>query len=135
MEKTCPECGKLKSIDDFHKNKNKKDGHQSSCKECKGNRSKVRYINEKSKLRAQIVARKQFIREYVNRVKQRAKCAICGIKGSWLLQFHHTTSNKEINIGNVMQHSFSIKKLKEEMRKCIIVCANCHSTIHHNAKL
>jgi hypothetical protein len=34
MTKTCPKCKLSKSLDDFHKNKSNKDGHQTYCKAC-----------------------------------------------------------------------------------------------------
>ena len=34
ITKTCPHCGKRKSIDEFYKNASKKDGHQPYCKDC-----------------------------------------------------------------------------------------------------
>ena len=34
MHKKCRICGKIKSIDDFHKKKNTSDGHRNECKEC-----------------------------------------------------------------------------------------------------
>ena len=33
-EKKCMKCGEVKSLEDFHKNKNNKDGHHYWCKNC-----------------------------------------------------------------------------------------------------
>uniref|UniRef100_A0A6H1ZMX8 Putative HNH endonuclease n=1 Tax=viral metagenome TaxID=1070528 RepID=A0A6H1ZMX8_9ZZZZ len=56
-------------------------------------------------------------------------CSICGYnKYSGALDFHHT-GDKEFNIGAEVG-SKSLKLTKEEMDKCIILCANCHREIH-----
>ena len=34
-EKRCCICGLVKTVDEFHKNKSKKDGIQDLCKECR----------------------------------------------------------------------------------------------------
>lgn len=32
--KRCYKCGQIKPLDEFHKNRAQKDGHQSACKSC-----------------------------------------------------------------------------------------------------
>jgi DNA-binding CsgD family transcriptional regulator len=57
------------------------------------------------------------------------KCEICGYSKSLrALQFHHLDpKEKDFSISG---SSFSFEKLKKEVDKCILVCANCHSEIH-----
>lgn len=45
--KTCSKCSASKSLDLFHKDKSKKDGHASYCKVCSANRSKAHYASNK----------------------------------------------------------------------------------------
>lgn len=47
--KICPICKIEKNIEDFHKNKNSKDGYKSTCKLCRKNETKINY--EKNKKR------------------------------------------------------------------------------------
>jgi 5-methylcytosine-specific restriction endonuclease McrA len=58
-------------------------------------------------------------------------CIICGYKkyiGS--LHFHHINpSDKKSNLSR-MNLALNIDKLREEAKKCILVCSNCHSEIH-----
>ena len=57
------------------------------------------------------------------------KCERCGYdKCIDALEFHHLDpTEKEITIsGNIK----SLKKLKKEVDKCILVCSNCHKEIH-----
>jgi hypothetical protein len=42
-EKTCPCCKKSKLVDDFHKNKSRKDGVAAYCKSCKSEKRKTEY--------------------------------------------------------------------------------------------
>lgn len=61
-------------------------------------------------------------------------CSICGYAnciGS--LQFHHLDpSEKDFNISHD-GHTKSWDKIKTELDKCILVCANCHGELHYCA--
>ncbi len=48
--KRCHDCGKTKSIDNFHKNKHHKDGLASACKPCAKKYCKGYYKKNKNKL-------------------------------------------------------------------------------------
>jgi hypothetical protein len=56
-------------------------------------------------------------------------CERCGYnKSTRALQFHHLDPNeKDFTIS---RKSYSIERLKKEVDKCILVCANCHLEIH-----
>ncbi len=57
-------------------------------------------------------------------------CIICAKKTD--LIFHHKNpKDKEFSVG---RHSVSVKRLLVEIKKCIIVCRGCHSSIHRFAE-
>jgi hypothetical protein len=59
------------------------------------------------------------------------KCSRCGYnKFIGALEFHHKDpSTKEMTLSSHRLHSF--KKCEEELKKCILLCANCHREIHN----
>lgn len=59
------------------------------------------------------------------------KCQACGYKKTpWALQFHHKDPNgKDFGISQ-RGHSRAWEKVKLELEKCVLVCANCHHEIH-----
>lgn len=59
------------------------------------------------------------------------KCCICGYdRYMGALEFHHLDPNqKDFGIGS-KGYTRSFNKVKEELDKCICVCANCHREIH-----
>lgn len=59
------------------------------------------------------------------------KCKLCGYdKYIGSLAFHHLDpSTKNYHIGS-RGLTRGIKRLREEVSKCILVCHNCHSEIH-----
>ena len=59
-------------------------------------------------------------------------CICCGYnKTVAALAFHHLNpSEKEFSISDVLASPISIKKIEEELKKCILVCQNCHCEIH-----
>ncbi len=61
------------------------------------------------------------------------KCSICSYdKFIGALHFHHLDpSKKEFALGEG-GIAFSLKRMKEEAKKCILVCANCHAEIENN---
>jgi len=60
-------------------------------------------------------------------------CSRCGYsKSIGALEFHHLDpSEKDFAIGG---KSWSYERLKEEVDKCILVCANCHVEIHEEIR-
>lgn len=111
--KTCGLCGIEKDLSDYRK---RNDGNPSSyCKECQSSYTSQR--RRDIKLRAI---------EYKG-----GKCEVCGYnKYVGALHFHHLDPNeKDFNIA-YRGHSRSWKSVKEELDKCIMVCANCHAEIH-----
>lgn len=57
------------------------------------------------------------------------KCQICGYnKCNSALEFHHLNPDKkDITLSRSI---YSWEKTKDELKKCICVCANCHREIH-----
>lgn len=58
-------------------------------------------------------------------------CQVCGYnRCRSALEFHHLDPNKkDFGIG-ASGHTRSWEKIKIELNKCIMVCANCHREIH-----
>lgn len=58
------------------------------------------------------------------------KCVVCDYdKCQQVLQFHHIDPNeKEFTIAS--SGTLDFDKLKSEVDKCVLVCANCHGEIH-----
>lgn len=113
IRKICPKCKIEKNTEDFYK---RRDNSNCSvyCKECT------------------TIA----TRERQRRVKQKAvdylggKCSICDYdKYIGALDFHHINPDeKDFSIAELKLSSF--EKIKSELDKCILVCANCHREIH-----
>lgn len=122
MEKKCKRCGETKDVSEFYSfykkskaDKNKKwKYYDSICKKCKG-----LYTAERSK------EIKQKAIEYLG-----GKCADCGIVDDpCIYDFHHVDpSKKELAFGTRGGKTF--EKLKKELDKCVLLCANCHRKRH-----
>ncbi len=66
----------------------------------------------------------------IDRVKMFKGCSHCGYKKNpAALQFHHVDPKTKLyNVSNMRRSSYvQWGRIKDEMRKCIVICANCHS--------
>jgi hypothetical protein len=63
-------------------------------------------------------------------------CEICGYDRCIdALEFHHSNfSGKEFSI-SAKGYTRSWAKIKEELDKCSLLCANCHREVHAEAQL
>lgn len=60
-----------------------------------------------------------------------SKCSNCGYNANYsALHFHHT-KDKSFSLDSRGISNTSMKRLREELSKCILLCANCHAE-HHN---
>lgn len=71
-------------------------------------------------------------KEFIIRFKKRCKCVKCHLKKWYLIEFHHLDPSKKYkSVTNLQFNAYSIKTIKEEIRKCIPVCRNCHMEYHY----
>lgn len=132
--KKCTRCQTPKLESEFAiRDKNTGRLH-SYCKSCKKEIDKSAYHenrwSRKTKLRAWAIERITKARIFVKRVKRFARCKKCGDKRWYVLDFHHVRG-KNYNIGELASRGCTLKKLKEELKKCDILCANCHREEHY----
>ena len=89
----------------------------------------------KEKRLAKAYERKGAIRDYIQKMKSQLRCVDCGQRHPATLHFHHRNSeNKAFNIGEAVEKGFSLDRIKKEIEKCIVLCANCHFKRHYNMR-
>lgn len=133
--KICYKCKETKPIDCFSKkNKNQ---IQSLCKECNKEYQRNWYKINKDNHIINANKRKKKAREdlkkFIDDLKSTSSCSKCGFSHPATLQFHHVR-DKIMEISNMIFKPYSKKKVIEEIKKCIILCANCHAIHHYNEK-
>jgi hypothetical protein len=65
--------------------------------------------------------------------KATLKCSKCDENHPAALDFHHVVSDPtNIPISTLIKNHAHLK-LKEELKKCVVLCANCHRKHHHDA--
>jgi len=94
---------------------------------------KEKYI---AKAKASNIKYKKRNREFVNEYKMKYGCSKCNYRGHpSALDFHHVDgSDKENNIAIMINESYSLERIKKEIKKCIILCANCHRIEHYSGE-
>lgn len=61
--------------------------------------------------------------------KMKYKCSRCEENHISCLEFHHLDPNeKEYTVASMIKCSF--EKIQKEMKKCIVLCSNCHKKLH-----
>jgi hypothetical protein len=92
------------------------------------------YAKNKKSEKAHILRRKKEIRTWFEKYKSKLKCSKCYEDHIATLDFHHNMGKKEMNITKLVYEGYSIKRIKKEIEKCIILCANCHRKEHYKKK-
>ena len=89
-----------------------------------------KYADRRQYLINAVSKRRKKIREMAIDYKG-GKCSICGYsRCKQSLEFHHLDNyGKDFGISE-KGYSRAWLKVKQEIDKCIIVCANCHREIH-----
>jgi acetylornithine/succinyldiaminopimelate/putrescine aminotransferase len=90
------------------------------------------YQRNKERVKAASNARKARLRDEWLHFKSTLSCSDCGASHPAIIDFHHDVQeDKEHNIHTLVANSAN-KKVLEEMKKCTILCANCHRIRHFN---
>lgn len=129
--KTCTICGKELSIENFSWKYKDKGIYQSRCKTCQSKTDSEYYKKSsfrRKSIRERAKADREKARKYIKDYKITHSCCICGEDRWYLLDFHHINNNKEKEISQIT--TWSISRIKKEILKCAIMCANCHRDFH-----
>ncbi len=66
-------------------------------------------------------------------LKLTMQCVECGESRPPCLDFHHLDpSEKDFNPGQASDEFVPKARILEELKKCIVLCANCHRMHHYN---
>ncbi len=129
--KQCTKCRKEKLTNEFNFKVKSLGLRHNQCKECtrffvKNHYNKNReYYLEKvqkrnSKSRLEVL---NYIEEYL----LKNPCIDCGESDSIVLEFDHKDrSSKFKAVSSLIRARYPLEKIKEEISKCEVRCANCH---------
>jgi hypothetical protein len=71
-------------------------------------------------------------RAFMERVKRFVGCVDCPERDPCCLEFHHCFGSKDFDVSQGCQKS--MVRIKNEIRKCVVLCANCHRKRHAKEK-
>ena len=125
--KSCTKCKKGLPIDMFNWSNKSKGRRESECKVC--GRKRHREYHKKNPEVGRIRARRnrhrnrQLVLDYM----LEHPCINCGEADPLVLEFdHRDPSEKSFCISNACSRKRSLNVIKEEIKKCDVLCANCH---------
>lgn len=128
----CHGCRSWRRTDHFEKYKTKNGIklRRKICKYCR-NLSRKNLPKRKKYYLIDKIGRQNFKEEIIQ--KYNSKCSVCEKElPSCVFEFHHLNpSEKEYNVSTLIQYYKNKERAYNEIKKCIMVCANCHKIIHN----
>lgn len=129
--KNCSKCQHTKPIAEFNKYSRSKDGYSYRCKSCERASNKKWCDANWSKKMEQQRARQQQLLDQLRNYKSSHGCCCCEECEAVCLELHHLDpSVKEIHPADMVTDGWAWSRMLEEIKKCVVVCSNCHKKIH-----
>jgi hypothetical protein len=128
--KVCSKCGPpAQPIENFASRSRKRGTRQAICRGCQSRYSKVHYETYRSKYihkaRVRNAIQSKINAEFLVEYLKDHPCVDCGESDIVVLEFDNQR-DKLLNISVLCRDGYSLEKLKQEIAKCEVVCANCH---------
>ena len=124
----CYRCGQVKGTDQFawrRKAKGQRDSHCRPCRSAYGKehyaKNRQRYIDQAGDVKRRVTLERTC---YLIEFFKSHPCVDCGEQDPVVLEFDHLR-DKQFAIGPALSKT-SWKNILAEMKKCEVVCANCH---------
>lgn len=130
----CSRCNKDKKPEEFSLRSSKTGRRQSRCKSCHSAWHAVYYAGLSRKQKKRWLERTKdsnnrraaAVRSFVWQYLLAHPCQ-CGESDPLVLEFDHVIGDKEFAISlAVARYKTSLRKIKQEIEKCVVRCANCH---------
>jgi predicted HNH restriction endonuclease len=92
-------------------------------------KKRERYEKNKDKIIAGQLEKYRQLRHILNDWRKSLSCEVCGENDEVCLDFHHCESDDKVsNVGSIVNQG--AKAVIRELKKCVVVCCNCHRKIH-----
>jgi hypothetical protein len=93
--------------------------------------SRLHYLANKEEYIQRNIKARIAAKEYVYNIKKTKRCELCGENRIECLDFHH--NDIKVESVCILQHSgCSIVTIDAEIKKCTVLCANCHIKFHYD---
>lgn len=140
LAKTCTKCSVDKPLENFYKNKNGLFGRLATCKDCTKQAVKDNLLDperaerkrERDRLLKNGYVKKN--RDWVNDYLKNNPCVDCGEDDWIVLEFDHVRGEKEMEVSLALYRGWSLEKIKKEIEKCEVRCANCHRRVTYQRR-
>jgi len=93
------------------------------------------YYKNREEEKQRTKQRTQMLKKWFKQYKRNFECEKCGETHPACLDFHHTGEKKSGVAELVSRKNTSKKRIKEEIEKCIVLCANCHRKEHSSIEI
>ena len=95
---------------------------------CNANACRDYRERNRGALRRRAAARRALARWFTNGVLASNPCAACGLDDIRCLEFHHLR-DKEHKISRLVSMGAPLSVLVRELKKCCVLCGNCHRRV------
>jgi hypothetical protein len=130
---TCSGCGAEKDEDDFQFRNVALAIRKRRCRDCCSSYGKDWYGRNAASHKVNVVANnKRYVQRNYRLVREaRLRCSRCGESDPACLDLHHRDPRtKDRTLARAVQLKWSPAKLRAEIEKCDVLCANCHRKLH-----
>lgn len=94
------------------------------------------YQKNKDKRKDQYNKWRRDMRTWLKELKKTLSCLNCGFSHPAALAFHHRDQRAKLeDVGNMIKRGFPKEKILEEIKKCDVLCHNCHAIHHHGSDI
>lgn len=88
--------------------------------------SKTQYYKDKA------AERRKALKKQFDELKLDLRCESCGESHIACLDFHHLNpEEKDMNVSRAVADGWGLERIKKEIEKCKVLCANCHRKLHY----
>ena len=122
-----------KNKEDAYKwHKNWRDKNIEKLREYRRNWYERNKKNEVAKAKERQEVRRKELANWWHDYKSQLSCKICGFSHPAAIDFHHRDPNEKEDNLSTMVKSKSREKVIEEIKKCRVLCSNCHRILHYD---
>lgn len=92
------------------------------------------YKNRDHRIRVKTRRKKELQRWFYEFKRDNCECENCGEAFPGCLDFHHVSTKRE-DISRMVADGYSKDSIKSELKRCVVLCANCHHKEHLDPKV